>query len=112
MSGELESSSIGAADSGCADLDRNRLRLFVRVPVVLFRATSSSPVVTSTSETVLNRLFGATGKLNVELRRDGADDVASKFEVEVFVRGFVNLVGGLRGASADCAFPIVLTSTG
>lgn len=36
--------------------------------------------------------------------------MANKFDVDVFVRGFVNLVGGLRGASADCEFPIVLTS--
>jgi hypothetical protein len=57
-------------------------------------------------------LFRATGRLNVELRCEGADDMANKFEVEVFVRGFVNLVGGLRGASADCVFPIVPTSGG
>jgi hypothetical protein len=61
---------------------------------------------------VLDRLVRATGKLNVELRLDGADDMASKFEVEVFVRGFVNLVGCLRGVSADCVFPMMLTSTG
>jgi len=66
--------------------------------------------MTSTTETVLDCLFRATGRLNVEPRREGADDIASKFEVEVFVLGFVNLVGGLRGASADCVFPILLTS--
>jgi hypothetical protein len=105
-------SSIGTVYSGCVGFGRNKLRRFVLLPVLLFRATSSPSVMTSVSETVLDRLFGATGRLNVELRREGADDMASKFEVEVFVRGFVNLVGGLRGASADCVFPIALTSAG
>lgn len=108
----LKGSSTGTVDSGCADLDRNRLRRCARLPVLLFITTSSPSAETSASETVLDRLFRATGRLNVELRREGADDTASKFEVEVFVRGFVNLVGGLRGASADCVFPIVLTSAG
>jgi hypothetical protein len=108
----LKSSSIGAVNSGCADLDRNKLRRRVRLPVLLFIGTSSLSAETSASETVLDLLFSATGRLNVELRREGADDIANKFEVEVFVRGFVNLVGGLRGASADCVFPIVSASTG
>jgi hypothetical protein len=106
----LKGSSTGAEVSGCAELDRNRLRRCARLLVLLFRATSSPSAWTSASETVLDRLFRVTGRLNVELRREGADDMASKFEVEVFVRGFVNLVGGLRGASADCVLPIVLTS--
>jgi hypothetical protein len=108
----LMGSSNGAEDSGCTDLDRNRLRRCARLPVLLFKAPSSPSAETSASETVLDRLIRATGRLNVELRREGADDMASKFEVEVFVRGFVNLVCGLRGASADCVFPIVLTSAG
>jgi hypothetical protein len=108
----LKGSSTAAEDSGCADLDRNKLRRCARLPVLLFRTTSSPLAETSASETVLNCLFRETGRLNVELRLEGADDMASKFEVEVFVRGFVNLVGGLRGASADCVFPIVLTSAG
>lgn len=108
----LKGSSTGAEASGCVDFDRNKLRRCARLPVLLFRAPSPPSAEMSTSETVLDGLFRATGKLNVELRREGADDMASKFEVEVFVRGFVNLVGCLRGASADCVFPMVLTSAG
>ena len=109
----LKGSSTGTVDSGCADLDRNRLRRCApTTSLAFYKQTSSPSAETSASETVLDRLFRATGRLNVELRREGADDTASKFEVEVFVRGFVNLVGGLRGASADCVFPIVLTSAG
>jgi hypothetical protein len=107
-SGPPTGSFTGTECCGCADFDRNRLRRCGRLPDVLFKAPSSSSVTaTSVSETVLDRLLRATGRVNVEPRREGADNMANKFEVEVFVRGFVSLVGGLRGASADCVFPIL-----
>lgn len=112
VSRSLGGSSVGAVDSGCADLDRNRFRLCARLPALFFRAPSSPSAGISASGSVPDLLFRATGRLSVELRLEGADDVASRFVEEVFVRGFVNLVGGLRGASADCVFPMVLTSAG
>jgi hypothetical protein len=44
--------------------------------------------------------FVAMGGSRVELRRE-TEAIANKFVVEVFVRGFVSLMGCLRGASAD-----------
>jgi hypothetical protein len=110
-SGAPTDSSTGTEGCGCADFDRNRLRRCGRSPALGFRAPSSSSAVRSATDTVLDRLLRVTGRLKVELRREGADDIANKFDAEVFVRGFVNLVGGLRGASADCVFPILLNSS-
>lgn len=108
---EAISSVDPLTDSGCADFDRKRLRRCERLLVLPFRSPSSSSAAISARKSVLDRLLRAMGKLRVELRRGGADDMANKFEVDVFVRGFVNLVGGLRGVSADCVFPIVFDSS-
>lgn len=69
--------------------------------------TASPPLRTASVEKVLERLLGAAARSRLEVRREGAEDVPNKLVVEVFVRGFVNFVDGLRGASADCVFPIL-----
>jgi hypothetical protein len=102
----LAFSSTRLVDSACADLDRKKLRLFEWVRALPLIA--ASPLLRAASVgKVLERLLGAVARSRLEVRREGAEDVPNKLVVEVFVRGFVNFVASLRGASTDCVFPIL-----
>jgi hypothetical protein len=102
----LAGSSPRITDSAGADLDGKKLRLFER----LFGFPSIAAWLlggTELTETVLAHLLGTTSRSKLELRREAVEAVPKRFVVEVFVRGFVNFVGGLRGTSADCVLPML-----
>lgn len=106
----LIGSSVRTIDSGRADFDRPRVHRRGRLAALVFASAASSST-TALTVTVLKRLFGGAGKSTAEREPRLEAAVFSRFEVEVFVRGFVNLVGALvalRGASADCVLPILI----